>query len=389
MIMQPRPDSGSRGVSPLPKPLGAHGLRSAAIILGVWLTIGLLTTQFSYLALQRTNSPASWTALFAANLFSVLLWSAFTPIIVWLAWRFPPQGRRWVRHVAIHIVACVVLAVVDVLVEHPLGALLGMALSQQDAVTVFLRRLFLNSLCYTAVVAIATVLIYARLTQDREQAAARLSSQLAAARLQALQAQLQPHFLFNTLSMIAEQVHADPEGADHMISRLGQLLRASLATGGQQEVSLAEELGLLRAYLDIMAVRLSGRARFEVHADPESLDAAVPVLLLQPLAENAYRHGIETLRTGGQLTISTRRHPDAVEIEIADNGRGFDPEAYQEGVGMRVVRERLAALYGDAATIHLRQRVNGGTIAVVRLPFRHLSNGLEATGVDAGQRAFA
>jgi two-component system, LytTR family, sensor kinase len=188
---------------------------------------------------------------------------------------------------------------------------------------------------------------------------------------------LQPHFLFNTLSMIAERVHVDPDGADRMIGRLGQLLRGSLATSGRQEVTLAEELRLLAAYLDIMSVRLSDRAEFSIDVPPDLVECALPALILQPLAENSFSHGIERRKDGGLLAIKARRRDESLEVELADNGGGFDPAEFREGVGLRVVRERLHELYGANGSLSVRPRPEGGTSAMVRVPFRRLesSNG--------------
>jgi signal transduction histidine kinase len=348
----------------------ATAWRTAAAVVGVWLVIGLLTTHSSYLAMRRAGLAAQWTSIFTLNAVSVLIWAAFTPAMVWVSRRVPFRRNRIGRALAIHAVACLGFAIADVLLEQLILESLGVPMpNRPDLITIFLRRLFPNALCYIAVVSISLVLDYARASRDRDAREAQLSAQLAAARLQALHAQLRPHFLFNTLSMIAEQVHADPAGADRMIGRLSHLLRVSLSSAGNHEVSLAEEQAALEAYLEIMDVRLSGRARLEV-AIPEALSTAmVPTLILQPLAENALQHGIEPLAGDAELLVSASRQGGSLEITIADNGCGFDPRRMAEGVGLRVVRERLAQLYGDAGSLELRARPGGGTVAIVRIPF--------------------
>jgi LytS/YehU family sensor histidine kinase len=289
-----------------------------------------------------------------------------------MARRFPPGESRWPNWVLPHLAGAVALGVADVVFERGVWLLLAPSMPGTDMVVAFLRRLFPNSLCYIAVVAITAVGRYAQVTREREAAAARLSGLLTTARLQALQAQLRPHFLFNTLSMIAEEVHANPGNADRMIGRLSHLLRASLESSERQEITLAEELDILQSYLDIMALRLRGRADFDIDIASDCLDAAVPTLVLQPLVENAFRHGIERVARAGLLRIAARRDGEFLEVTISDDGAGFDPERVRDGVGLRVVRERLAALHPAQASVHLRPRVSGGTISVLRLPFRAL-----------------
>lgn len=349
-------------------------LRPAAAIFGVWTLVGLLTTEFAGLAIERTGAQAPWSMMLWSNLVSVWLWAAFTPGMMYVARRVPVGEQRWRTALPVHLIGALVFAVADVLLERAIWAVLPLqAPPPADMVVLFLRRLFLNTLCYVVVVAIATAGRYARLSQVRAATAERLQGQLTAARLQALQAQLRPHFLFNTLSMIAEQAHVDPAAADRMIGRLGHLLRASLASNDRQEVTLREELEILQSYLDIMSLRLSGRAEYEIDVRPDCLDAAVPALVLQPIVENAYRHGLERMTRDGRLSISARCTADMLEIEVADNGAGFDPAGYREGLGLRIVRERLAELYGARATMHLRPRVPSGTIAVLRVPYRRVS----------------
>lgn len=349
-------------------------MRVAGLIIGVWTVIGLLTTQLSVLAMERTGTPVFPMTLLGGNLVSVWLWAAFTPAIVFMARRFPPSDSPWQRWTLAHLAGAVGFSVADVLLERAIWAVLPVQSAVSgDLVVLLFRRFFLNFLCYSTVVAISAVVGLAQRSRERDAAAARLAGQLASARLQALQTQLRPHFLFNTLSMIAEQVHVDPRAADAMIGRLSHLLRVSLTSEVRQEIRLSDEIRVLQSYLEIMSTRLVGRADSEVRVSPEVENAAIPALILQPLVENAYRHGLERMTRGGLLDIAARREGDSVVIEVADNGSGFDAERFREGVGLRIVRERLAELYGSAASIHLRPRVGGGTIAVMRLPFHEMS----------------
>jgi len=348
-------------------------LRPALLIAAIWVGVGLFTTQLTYLTLHRNGVAVQWLDLFGRNLFNVLLWAGFTPGIIWLTWKLLSADTPKWRRAAVHIAACVAFAAADVAIEHAASFVLPVGdPAPVDAITLFFRRFFLNALCYIAVAAIATVVAYARISRARQDAATRLAKQLAEARLQSLEAQLRPHFLFNTLSMIAEQVHRDPNGADRMIGRLSHLLRVSLSVADGQEVSFAEEIRSLRAYLDIMDVRLSGRVRVSLDIEPETENVLVPVLILQPIVENAFRHGIEARGRGAELRVRARRSGSALEIEIADNGPGLEMSGVREGIGLRVVRERLAELYGERAAMRL-ERVDGETVSTVRLPFRILA----------------
>jgi two-component system LytT family sensor kinase len=226
---------------------------------------------------------------------------------------------------------------------------------------------------WSALATVAAVRWYG-VARDREAAAAELRTRLARTQLQVLKGQIQPHFLFNILNTVAELVHTDPDVADRTLTRLGHLLRLSLDRHGRQLVSLAEEVELLRAYVEIEQVRFGDRLAVTWDVAPEALDAAVPTLLCQPVVENAIRHGL-TPRGGGRVTVRARREDEDLVVEVRDDGRGLPPggvpvgPGVREGVGVRNVRARLAQLYGDRAAFSLHNAPEGGAAAVVRLPF--------------------
>jgi LytS/YehU family sensor histidine kinase len=232
------------------------------------------------------------------------------------------------------------------------------------------RSLFIDLGWYFIIIALAHVRHYARLSREEALRRAQLQSQLDAARLAALQSQLRPHFLFNTLTTIAEQVYNDPAGADTMITRLSRLLRSSFVDADVQEVTLRQELELLQCYLDIARVRFRERLTVDFDIHPNALDAFVPRFLLQPLAENALQHGLEPAEAGGSLEIVVRPQLDSMSIELRDNGVGLSRGAMRNGTGLRNTRERLAHLYGGAAQLDVVSRDSGGTVVRVRLPFR-------------------
>jgi LytS/YehU family sensor histidine kinase len=211
---------------------------------------------------------------------------------------------------------------------------------------------------------------YFALYRTRHLHASELETRLAKTHLQVLKTQLQPHFLFNTLNAVAELVHTDPEAADLMITRLGRLLRLSLDHAGHQVVQLRQEVGFLRVYIEIEQVRFQDRLEIVWDLASDTLDASVPTLLLQPLLENAIRHGVTPMTGRGRIVIASRREGEDLVLEIRDNGRGLPTDsAVREGVGLRNIRERLQQLYGKAGRFGLAPALGGGTVAVLRLPF--------------------
>jgi LytS/YehU family sensor histidine kinase len=222
---------------------------------------------------------------------------------------------------------------------------------------------------YAVVAGIAHALAYARVLREREVAREQLQTQLARAQLQALKAQLHPHFLFNTLQAISTLVHLDPGRAERVIGSLSELLRGALAHHDAQEVTLREELAALHPYLEIERTRLGARLAVELEIDPEALDARVPHLLLQPLAENAVRHGIAPLRGGGRLEITARRSNQTLRLSISDDGAGIAGPPREGAVGLANTRARLERLYGSAHTFLIHSAPSRGTRVELELPF--------------------
>jgi two-component system, LytTR family, sensor kinase len=350
-------------------------IRSTLLIVGGWTLVGILTSEQQRFALARAHSPVTFERILIANFCSMYLWAAFTPAMVALGRRFRVSRATWPLAVTLHVLFAFGFAFADVVFMRlmlPWSSPFDdrMAFSLQ-----FVRSLFANLVSYLAVVAITHASEYARMLREREVTAARLSAQLSAARLQALQAQLRPHFLFNTLNTIAEQVYTDAAGADRMLTRLGALLRASLGAAGTNEVPLRDELALLSHYLEIVRVRFRDRLTVDVDVDPAALDVLVPTLLLQPLVENALQHGIEPMEEGGRIEIVARRRieprsGESLEIEVRDDGAGLPNDDPTLGVGTKNTRDRLEHLYGEDASLVLRPRIGGGTIAAIKLPVR-------------------
>lgn len=227
-------------------------------------------------------------------------------------------------------------------------------------------------LIYVIVAAAAHAMTFYRHAKERERQALALVASRNQAKLDALRLQLQPHFLFNTLNAIATLVHRDARAADRLIGDLSDLLRASLQTT-QHEVTLADELALLEHYLAIEQARLGDRLRIVRDIQHEALDACVPPLVLQPLAENAIRHGLEPRIEPGTLTIEARREGDRLRLSVTDDGVGLhaaSPRTSRRGIGLANTRERLRTLHGDAARLDFSSPPEGGVRAEVMLPYR-------------------
>ncbi len=346
------------------------GPRAYLYIVAAWSVVGLFNTQQLYAALALSGRPLGWVQLFVLIAPGMALWAVLTPPIMHLAARFP---LAW-KTVPLHFCAALIAGVLDASLYHLIDPWVNPN-GTRPWVAGFFRYLQINTISYFGVAVFTLVLQYATLLRERMVAAAELKAQLTTAHLRALQGQLRPHFLFNTLNTIAELVHRDPDAADHMITRLGGLLRRSFDAGGEQEVSLASELEFLRDYSEIVCARFQGRIAITTTIDPEALRARVPSLLLQPLVENAVRHGLEPRAEGGTVEIVARRRLDLLEVEVRDDGCGLPREdatgqsVWREGVGLRNTGDRLRHRYGTDHRFSVRPRVTGGTIVAIQIPF--------------------
>jgi len=341
-----------------------------AVYFVAWTLVAVATTELQAAA-QPEGGAEAFGRLVRMSLASCWLWALYTPAILAVSRRVRIDRTNWLKTVPIHLVIAAVATFIDVALMRLIAPFVnpGAPVSGAPLHVAFLRTLFLYSLCYFVIVALAHVRYYASLSYERDLRAATLETQLAEARLTALQGQLRPHFLFNTLNMIAEQVYTDPAGADAMLTRLGVLLRSSFTEADRERVPLRRELELLESYIEIMRARFRGRLTFELNVDPSTLDALVPRFILQPLVENAIKHGVEPREEGGRVTVTARRDASSVDLEVRDNGDGL-AGAIREGTGMRNTRERLLHLYGAGRQeFTLTPAPDGGTIASVVIPF--------------------
>lgn len=319
-----------------------------------------------------------------------LIYALFTPAIFAISRRWPlvrPHVfRRTLFHLGMSLVFCVIWATGGKLLQLILNLLLDPSLirtamaggSKQFAAMLtidWLSWVFITLpfgiAVYLSVVGIEHATRYFVEAREREIQVARLSEQLAGARFAALQAQVNPHFLFNTLNTIAVLVRDNErQAAVAIVEQLSEVLRASLSSHRQNEVTLSEELELVRQYVAIERVRFSDRLTPEFEVDDSLLSALVPSFAVQTLVENAIRHGIAKTPDAGRLRVEAGRDGDMLVISVTDDGAGIDTDGITPGHGIENTRERLRALYGDNASLDVRKRPEGGTIAILRVPYR-------------------
>lgn len=351
-----------------------------AFVSAAWLGPAILAAFQAYVQGRLGNrEPATWRSLVWEG-GDWLLYALLTPAVFWLARRLPLARAHLARRLPAHLAAAVALCAA----WAAGGMLLRWALYLDEAAPTLpgLLGWFFTSLpfgvaVYFAVLGVEHAAHYYLEARERETQAARLSAQLAEARLGALRMQMQPHFLFNSLNAITVVVRdRDFATATRLLEQLGEMLRRVMRTDRPAVAPLSEELDFVGQYLAIEAVRFPDRLRPEFAIDPEVLEAPVPELLLQPLVENAIRHGLARRRTATRLRIEARREGRDLVLAVIDDGPGPDaePAAPGEGVGLRNTRERLATLYGDRASLTLARTAEGGAVATVRLPLAGPAN---------------
>jgi two-component system, LytTR family, sensor kinase len=363
--------------------------RSVVYVLA-WTAVGLF--QFSRDLSRRLywDDPMPWRELFASWMIGIYITGALAAVVLWLGARWPIERSVWVRRAALHLAGSVVFSVLQLAIEAAVTAHLRLLSTPgtQSFLSFFPTLLVIgfhgNVVIYWMILGIQSLLRYYRRSEEREQAALRLGlhaselkTQLVRAQLSALKMQLQPHFLFNTLNAVVVLVRQGKgHQAEEMLARLSDLLRWVLDDDESQEVPLRRELEHLQLYLAIEQVRFPDRLQVDVTADAIALDAAVPHMGLQPLVENAIRHGVERHAGAGRIHIRAARvdGTDTLEITVEDDGPGFvtSVENGNEvgGIGLANTRARLAQLYGEAAALTTSNGTHGGAVVTMRLPYR-------------------
>ena len=348
--------------------------RKTALLLALvvlWWTLNGLAvgTQWMLMTDASGRGVDFWRAM-PPSMIGAWGWVPIALGLFWMAARYPIEAGRVGSRLALHALAVAAVIVFRAFFIHGLDPWLHWYESTPPFQAVLVQSVWNNFFQAWLFIGVGHALVYSERVREREAQADRLASQLAEARLQALSSRLNPHFLFNALNSIAELVHRDADAADRMIIGLSALLRSSLEQAAHTEVALDEELRLLGHYLDIEKIRLGERLQVQWEIAPEAREAMVPPLLLQPLVENAVRHGISRRLNPGSIRVQARREGGELRIEIRDDGSDPGPAGGGFGIGLATTRDRLSALYGSAASLDLRRDPGPGTSACLRLPFR-------------------
>ncbi len=362
-----------------------------AIIFGAWTLVGLLMTSQDYVRQIRAGRSPDWQKmLFMVELPFAYLWALFTPLLLRLSRRFPIERGRLLQNTLVHLSMSLLLSIITMVGFSTINTFLFAPESERyfsfSRVLASVYTFFdYYMLIYWLIVMISHALYYYTRYREGELRASQLQAQLARAELQALKMQLHPHFLFNTLHSISALQLKDIEAANRMIARLGDFLRLTLDNSGAQEVTLQKELEFLKCYLEIESIRFQDRLSVNMEIEPQTLDARVPNLILQPIVENAIKHGIAPRAAPGRLSIRVRRAGSLLEIEVEDNGRGMQKtdRKIKEGLGLSNTRARLDQLYGSGYRLDFVNVSEGGLRVTMEIPLKDVARGAQSNGEGA------
>jgi signal transduction histidine kinase len=332
----------------------------------------LLLAPEVYLHFLGAGQPIGWRQVVALTVTNTAVAVVFAPAIVWLTRRFPFDRGRSARSFMVHALACIVFSL-----SHT--GLYWLLCYASDGVlgTLLFQRVHPNVITYWAIVGFTEALRHFERARGRER-------QLAEARLALLKAQLQPHFLFNTLNTIAAMMHEDIPAADRMINRLSELLRLALDGAFAHETELDRELHFAQAYVEIHRARFGKGLELRLDVEPRHRAALVPSLLLQPLVENAIRHGFASRPKRGTIRIEADDDGETLRLRVTDDGRGLgaaDGIENRRGVGLDNIRQRLQQLYPGHYRLALETSAAGGAVVTVGVPL-HYAQDVSPAGTD-------
>ena len=369
-------DFGSTGSS---YPIWQRRWVRLAFIWGIWTFIGIVFTFQGYFFSFRSERPMPLTESAYIQMTWAYLFAFATPLVLWAAARLPIERSNWIRSALLHIPISIVLSVAltalgRVLIwlrfSYPMGRPLTL-----ESVTRFVIGNFSEAIGIYLLIALTSYAFsYYRRYREGQLRTLQLEAQLSQAQLQALKMQLHPHFLFNTLHSISALLNKDVAAARKMITRLGDFLRLTLENSGSQEVTLQQEMDFLSCYLEIERIRFQNRLVTRMDLGEHTLAAKVPNLILQPIVENAIRHGIAPRSTPGLIEIEAKQHNGTLRIQVRDNGPGLSEHRtseilFKKGLGLANTENRLKRLYGAAHLFDLRNNPDGGLIVTLEIPF--------------------
>jgi len=357
-------------------------MAKATLLFAIWTAYGLLSAWQSHYWYSFSMHAMSWADSLRFEVTYAWLWGACCPLILWLSNRYRfernHRSRPLLVTIAVHVGTMTVLIVLTKTLFQLITSPPDSAFHHFTWGKLF-RSIEVTSdtgvLLYSMIILVEHSFAYYKRYQTGLLNAAKLQTELARAQLQALKMQLHPHFLFNTLHTISALVHEDPERAEHTIARLSELLRLFLANSMIHEVPLSEELRILDLYLEIERTRFEHRLSVHIDVPAELREAMVPNLVLQPLVENAIRHGVGKRSGPGWISVAAEKYGETLVLRVTDNGEGLSkapgtrPES---GFGLSITRGRLESLYGPHQSLNLRNLQTGGAEARITMPFRTL-----------------
>ena len=360
-------------------------LKKWVAIVAVWAVLGVIYAGPIYLEVRSEGMDHAAWRVFSWGILTWLAWAPLTPAMVWIARRFSLIGGAWKTGLLAHLPAFLFVSALHsaaataiTLTVKPFD---NMGSSPMEFWPRFLSRMLgsfgSDLLVYGAVIGICYALDYHRKYREREFLATRLEAQLAQAQLESLRMQLHPHFLFNTLNSIVGLVRDQKnQAAVNMLVGLSDLLRHTLEHSARQEVELREELNFIKLYLSIQEMRFSDRLQIKFDIDPATTKALVPNLILQPLTENALRHGIARSAASGLVGVSSAVVDGHLRLTVYDDGAGL-PDDWQlkgsAGIGLANTAARLQQLYDDNHQFDISNREGGGVEVVIVMPLRSSS----------------
>lgn len=360
------------------------------LVFGIWTILAISNAVMIYLTYVHVGRPVEWWFAFSSSFLDFYIWAALSPLVLLLVRRFSFDRSQRLKSFAIHLFASAVFSFVSFATSIPLFWLVGGVSKTSYPVYPTLTEFFTRQifdpynlhhgmLVYWVIVVVASAIRYYDQLRDTEIRASQLEAQMAQAQLQALKMQLRPHFLFNTLNTVSMLMREDVEAANRVLVRLSELFRLTLDSDGKHEVALATELQFLESYLEIEQTRFQDRLIVRVDVDPATLQASVPNLLLQPLVENAIRHGVAPRATTGIVEVRSARKNGHLELQVRDNGPGlsnFATSSNGGGIGLANTKERLEKLYRSDYELELSNVASGGLQVTVTIPFQlHEENG--------------
>jgi sensor histidine kinase YesM len=347
------------------------------IILAAWSLFGFYMAAQDYFLSARFGQGIPFVRALVSEMVYAYLWAALTPLVLMLGRKFRIERTSLGRTLPLHVIASGIVALLH---RGSYGIIIGFYRSVYESTPITLENqlrsllsfLDYGILLYWMILVLDYAFDYYRKYREKELKASQLQVQLAQAQLQSLRMQLHPHFLFNTLNAISVLIQKNPESARQTLGRLSDLLRLTLDYAADQLVPLSTELEFLDRYLKIEQTRFEDRLAVEMHIDPEVLNARVPNLILQPLVENAIKHGVNQQIGPAVIGISAHRLNGELRLEVRDNGKGLVQEGRdrgREGIGLSNTRARLQQLYGNHQRLEVVEAAQGGVIATVDIPY--------------------